>query len=84
VGDCVVGVVAAGAVVVAGAAVVAGGVVVVAAVVGGWIAGSDFSPQPAAATARPPATSASGSSVRLPRSELTGGHANGLIYAASE
>ena len=57
---------------------VAGGAVVVAAVVGGWIAGSDFSPQPDPATASPAVTSVSGSSVRRPRTELTGGHANGL------
>jgi hypothetical protein len=45
-----VGVGAAGAVVVAGGVVVAGAVTV-GAVVGGWIAGSDFSPQPVAARA---------------------------------
>jgi hypothetical protein len=63
-------------VVVAGGAVVTGGAVVVAAaVVGGWIAGSDFSPQPAAATARPAAARISGSSRLLPASdgELTPG-----------
>ena len=60
-----------------GGVVVAGGAVVVAAVVGGWIAGSDFSPQPDPATASPAVTSVSGSSVRRPRTELTGGHANG-------
>jgi hypothetical protein len=68
-----------------GGAVVAGGVVVVAdvgvvvaAVVGGWIAGSDFSPQPVPAPASPAVTSMSGSSVRRPRMELTAGHANEL------
>jgi hypothetical protein len=50
-----------------GAVVVAGGVVVVAAAVGGWTAGSDFSPQPARAAAPSiPATSTSGKSRRLP------------------
>lgn len=66
-----------GVVVAGGVVVVAGGAVVVAAVVGGWIAGSDFSPQPDPATASPAVTSVSGSSVRRPRTELTGGHANG-------
>ena len=67
-----------GAVVACGVVVVAGGGVVVAAVVGGWIAGSDFSPQPDPATASPAVTSMSGSSVRRPRTELTDGHANEL------
>jgi hypothetical protein len=58
--------VGAGFVVVADGTVVVGGVVVVAAVVGGWTAGSDFSPQPATATApSAPVTSTSGSSRRL-------------------
>jgi hypothetical protein len=64
--------VAGGAVVV----VVAGGVVVVAAVVGGCTAGSDFSPQPAAANAvSAPATSTSAKERRLPASgsEFTAG-----------
>jgi len=64
-------------VVAGGAVVVAGGAVVVATVVGGWIDGSDFSPQPDPAMASPAVTSVSGSSVRRPRTELTGGHANG-------
>jgi hypothetical protein len=56
-------------VVVAGGAVVAGGPVVVGAVVGGWMAGSDFSPQPATATAASAAaTSTSANSRRLPAS----------------
>jgi hypothetical protein len=67
------------AVVAGGAVVVADvGVVVVAAVVGGWTAGSDFSPQPVPAPASPAVTSMSGSSVRRPRTELTAGHANEL------
>jgi hypothetical protein len=72
-GTGAVGVGAAGGVVVAGGFDVAGAVVV-AAVVGGWTAGSDFSPHPAAATAASAAVeSTSGSSRRLPASgpELT-------------
>ena len=76
-GDC------AGGVVVVAGAVAVGDVVVVAAVVGGWIAGSDFSPQPAAATASPAVTSATGSAVRHPRSGFTGGHANGFLQRNS-
>jgi hypothetical protein len=63
-----------GRVVVAGAVVVGAGAVVVAgAVVGAWTAGSDFSPQPAAATASPAAARTSGSNRLLPASipELT-------------
>jgi len=52
-----------------GAGVVCGAVVVAVAVVGGWIAGSDFSPQPAAARAAIAAVpSTSGRSRRLPAS----------------
>ena len=44
----------------------AGGAVVVTAVVGGWIAGSDFSPQPAAETATPAAARTTGNRQPLP------------------
>jgi hypothetical protein len=49
--------------------VVVGAVVAVAAVVGGWTAGSDFSPHPAAAIAASAAVaSTTGSARRLPAS----------------
>ena len=62
-GTGAVGVGAAGAVVVGGGTVVAGAEIV-GAVVGGWMPGSDFSPQPAAATAAASAV------------EMIGGHKN--------
>jgi hypothetical protein len=55
-----------GVVVVAGGAVVVGTETVVGAVVGAWIEGSDFSPQPAAATAAPAAAATSSGRSRAP------------------
>jgi hypothetical protein len=69
----------------AGVVVVAGGAVVVAAVVGGWTPGSDFSPQPATATApSAAATSTVEGSRRLiaSRALITAGTVT--AYAASE
>ena len=67
-----------GAVVVAPGVVVAGAVGV--AVVGGWIAGSDFSPQPAATgAAHAAASTATSRTRRVPAFDqiLTGRHGNG-------
>jgi hypothetical protein len=62
-------------VVVGGTVVVGGGVVVVAAVVGGWTAGSGFSPQPATA----PAPSVPTTSTSADRRRLT---ASGSVITA--